>query len=68
MLGNWGNYKDLTGDLYELKVKFGSGYRIYIWEETGNKVILLWGGSKGGKKEQDRDIKKVRKYWDDYNA
>ena len=34
--GNFGDYKQLTSDLYELRLKFGSGYRIYFAQQEKN--------------------------------
>ena len=49
--------------LYELRIQFGPGYRIY-YGLIGKKIILLLSG--GEKKSQDRDIIKVKTFWRDY--
>jgi putative addiction module killer protein len=58
-LGYYGDYKQLKKGLYELRLCFGSGYRIYFTEEMGKIIILLLGGDKT---TQARDIKKAEKY------
>lgn len=49
--------------VYELKFKFGSGYRIYFGKD-GNKIIVLLNG--GDKKTQNKDIKIAIEYWGEY--
>ena len=57
--GNFGDYKSLGNGLYELRLFFGPGYRIY-YGIVGEKVVLLLGG--GQKRGQSRDIKKANEY------
>ena len=61
-LGNFGDYKRLTTDLYELRIHYGPGYRVYLGVVDRVIVILLCGGSK---KTQRRDIQKAKEYWDE---
>lgn len=63
-LGNYGDHKLIATGLYELRLFFGSGYRIYF-VEVGNTVILLLCG--GNKNAQKRDIKKAKTYWRQHN-
>lgn len=49
--------------MWELRIDYGPGYRIYFGRNDAELVILLLGGNKGS---QDRDIKKAKKYWTDY--
>lgn len=60
--GNFGDFKSFNG-LYELRINFGPGYRIYC-SKIGNRLILLLGG--GDKSSQDRDIKKCKSYLEDH--
>lgn len=55
--GNFCDYKQLAPDLYELRLAFGSGYRIYYTIEN-NVIILLLNG--GDKKSQTRDINRAK--------
>jgi putative addiction module killer protein len=61
--GNYGNYRNLGNGIYELKFKFGAGYRVYFGED-GNTIVLLLSG--GDKSTQITDIKKAIYYWKDY--
>ena len=45
-------------------IDFGPGYRVYFGQD-GNHVVLL---GVGDKSTQEADIKKAKRYWEDYNA
>lgn len=62
-LGMLGNHHDVSGGVWELRIDFGPGYRIYYGEWKGYVVILLLGGTKRG---QNRDIAVAKKYFDDF--
>jgi putative addiction module killer protein len=62
-LGNLGDYKQINKDIFELRLSFGAGYRIYFYRD-GNKIILLLSG--GNKSTQKKDIKKAIGYLNDY--
>jgi putative addiction module killer protein len=62
--GNFSNCEPVGNGVHELKIDFGPGYRVYFGED-GDSVILLQGGDKD---TQERDIKKAKEYWGDYNA
>ncbi len=61
--GNLGDYKALGTGLFELRLSFGSGYRVYFAIDGDDIVLLLSGGDKGSQK---KDIVKARDYWTDY--
>lgn len=64
-LGNFGDCKPIAEGVFELRLNFGSGYRIYYGQEGDQIVLLLCGGNKVS---QDRDILKALAYWKDYLA
>ena len=49
--------------LFELRMFFGPGYRVYFGEEGDNIVLLLCGGDKS---TQTKDIKAAKAYWRDH--
>jgi len=62
---SWGNFGDCkllkNGEgVWELRIDFGPGYRIYFGKKGATVVVLLVGGDKGS---QERDIAKAKKYW-----
>jgi len=59
-LGNFGDYKNIGQGLFELRLHFGPGYRIY-YGKLGRQIILLLAG--GTKAKQTKDIKKAKLYW-----
>ncbi len=61
-LGNFGDCKPLKQAIgvWELRIDYGSGYRVYFGKQGNAIVILLVGGDKGS---QERDIKKAQEYW-----
>ena len=54
---NFGDHKKLDSEISELRLKFGSGYRIY-YTEIDNIIILLING--GDKSTQTKDIEKAK--------
>jgi len=55
---NFGDHKQLSDDLFELRFTFGGAFRIYYTIRDGCVVLLLNGGIKSG---QNRDIARVKK-------
>lgn len=55
--GNKGDFRIIDKDIYELRIHFGSGYRIYCTDRNDKIVLLLLGGNKS---TQSRDIKKAQ--------
>jgi putative addiction module killer protein len=58
--GYEGDCKSVGKGVYELRLMFGAGYRIYYGKFGETIIILLLGGDKG---TQLRDIKKAQAYW-----
>ena len=63
--GHTGDCESVGGSVYELKIDFGPGYRVYFGKDGDMLVVLLLGGDKS---DQDRDIKKAVEYWEDYKT
>lgn len=62
-LGNTSHVKGVGSGVFELKIDFGPGYRVYFGKDGAEIVILLGGGSK---KKQQRDIEDAQARWQDY--
>ncbi|MGG7047981.1 MULTISPECIES: type II toxin-antitoxin system RelE/ParE family toxin [unclassified Campylobacter] len=58
-----GDYKHIDGEIYELRIFIGKGYRIYFAVRDDKLVILLCGGDKG---TQSRDITRAKEILKDY--
>ncbi len=61
-LGNFGDCKQLKSaeGVWELRIDYGPGYRVYFGRKGNTLVVLLVGGDKGSQK---RDIEKAKRYW-----
>ena len=60
---NFGAAKALRGSVYELRLDFGLGYRVYYGLDGKTLVILLGGGDK---RRQDADINVAVERWKQY--
>ena len=60
--GNFGQCELLGGGVYELKIDFGPGYRVYFGKTRLRVVLLLCAGSK---RSQRKDIERAKKYLQD---
>ncbi len=63
--GNYGDVESVGEGVSELRLFFGSGYRVYFGEDAGNIVIILCGGDKDS---QVQDIEKAKAYWQEYKT
>jgi putative addiction module killer protein len=61
--GNFGDHEPCRDGVYELKMDFGPGYRVY-YSKVGETLVLLIGG--GDKSTQDKDIDKAVANLQDY--
>jgi putative addiction module killer protein len=61
--GNFGAAKFLSDGVFELRLDFGPGYRVYYGREGRTIIILLGGGSK---RRQDADITAAVERWKRY--
>jgi putative addiction module killer protein len=61
--GNFGAVKTLQGGVFEVRMDFGPGYRVYCGRDGQTIIILLGGGSK---RRQDADIAAAVERWKRY--
>jgi putative addiction module killer protein len=61
--GNFSNLKGVGSGVYEFRIDFGPGYRVYFGKDGERLVIVLGGGSK---KHQQHDINTALVRWQDY--
>ena len=63
--GNFGDHKFERDGVWELRIDYGPGYRVYYTVEDGQIILLLIGGSK---KTQTQDLDKAVEYLKDFKA
>ena len=61
--GNLGDCSPVGEGVSELRMFFGSGYRVYFGEQGDHLVVLLCGGDKSS---QSQDIEQAKTYWREY--
>jgi putative addiction module killer protein len=61
--GRLSNAKGVGTGVYEYRIDFGPGYRIYFGRD-GDRLVILVGG--GTKKRQQQDISTAQVRWQDY--
>jgi len=61
--GNFSAAKGVGAGVYELRLDFGPGYRVYFGKDGEHLLILLGGGTK---KRQQADIDTARALWKEY--
>jgi putative addiction module killer protein len=61
--GNFSVARGAGAGIFELRLDFGPGYRVYFGKDGGQLVILLGGGTK---KRQQADIDAAQALWQEY--
>lgn len=62
-VGNLGDHKSVGGGVWEGRVMFGPGYRIYFGKDGAQLVLLLLGGDKS---TQTADVIRAQASWKAY--
>lgn len=60
--GNFGDYKPIAEGVWELRIDWGPGYRVY-YMQAGKRLVLLSGGDK---RAEQADISIALNYWNDW--
>ena len=63
--GNLGDFGSVGDGVFELRLHFGAGYRIYYVYINEETTLLLTGGDKNS---QARDIQKAKRFWGEHNG
>ena len=62
-LGQLGKTRNVGDGVWELKIYYGPGYRVYYGIHGDELILILMAGSK---RTQTADIKKARAYWTEW--
>jgi putative addiction module killer protein len=58
-----GDVRPVGDGISEMRIHYGSGYRIYFQQNGGSLVILLCGGDKSTQQKDIKTAKKLAKEW-----
>lgn len=61
--GSQKNVRALKDGVFEIKINYGPGWRVYFAEEGNHLIILLLGGDKSS---QEKDIATAKRLWRTY--
>ena len=61
--GNLGDFKSAGQWVFELRINYGPGYRVYFGQVGLTIVVILIAGDKS---TQEQDIRQAIEYWTDY--
>jgi putative addiction module killer protein len=61
--GTFGKQRSVGNGIFELKIEYGQGYRLY-YKKIGNEILLLLCG--GDKSTQSKDINNAKKILKEY--
>ncbi|MBI4395213.1 MAG: type II toxin-antitoxin system RelE/ParE family toxin [Candidatus Omnitrophica bacterium] len=64
-VGNFGTCEPVGGGVFELKIYYGPGYRIYFGQIMKMAILILCGGDKS---TQEKDIRTAQLYWQSYKG
>ena len=62
-LGNFGDCKSVGQGVFELRIHFGPGFRVYFGLVGSEVVLLLIGGDKTS---QSKDVGLAQRYWKEF--
>lgn len=62
-MGNFGDHSSVGESVFELRIDYGPGYRVYFANVDSVTVLLMRGGTK---KTQAKDIQEAKRLWSDF--
>lgn len=63
--GNFGDHKPVEGPIWEMRIDYGPGYRLYYARQGETIYLLLCGDDKSS---QQADIRLALEIWRDLNG
>ena len=66
--GVFGDQRGVGNGIFELRIDYGQGYRIYYKKVKDNIVVLLCGGDKSTQEEDIENAKKILKELENGNV
>lgn len=60
-MGTLGDHKSVGAGVWEARIDFGAGYRIYFSKERGSTILILLGGDKNSQRRDIREAKRLRR-------
>ena len=63
--GNLGDHRSVGNGVFEFRLQFGAGHRIYFGKIGNDTILLLRGGDKNS---QRQDIAKAKTDWQKHNS
>lgn len=63
--GNFGDHKPVEGPIWEMRIDYGPGYRLYYARQDETIYLLLCGGNKSS---QQADIRLALEIWRHLNG
>ena len=64
-MGHIGDAQPVGDGVFEMRLHYGPGYRLYFIREGGQMVVLLCGGDKDS---QERDIRQAKELAGDWKV
>lgn len=64
-IGHLGDVRYIGGQVSEMRIDHGPGYRIYFFRQGSSTLVLLCGGDKDS---QRRDIRRARRLAEEWRA
>jgi len=61
--GNPGDVESVGEGVFEMKIHYGPGYRVYYMDTGKEIIILLCGGNKSTQEEDIKNAKKIAKLY-----